>query len=69
MEEFMNRGYSVAGNTSKSSPESRHKLALRYITPPINDAKTHAVRMAHRDKSDGVLFMHLEHKRRGVSIH
>ena len=67
MEEFMDR----LQRSRKHFEEFARKqatLGVEIFTPPINDAPTHAVRMAHRDKSDGLLFLHLEHKRRGVSF-
>ena len=67
MEEFMDR-LQRSRKHFEEFARKQSQLGVQIYSPPINDATNHAVRMAHRDKSDGVLFMHLEHKRRGVSF-
>ena len=43
-------------------------MGVDIYSPPINDAPTHASRWKHRDTSDGLMVVHVEHKRRGVSF-
>ena len=67
MEEFMHRLQRSRDHFDEFA-RKQSQLGVQIYTPPVNDAKKHSERWSHRDKSDGLIFLHLEHKRRGVSF-